>query len=94
LGWNPVFLLSSRIDEQFLQRRWTPAQKPCRGDGYGSLSAGQKLSGMVFMVRTIGYGAHGQKVHLGNSPFSLLLQTPFVFAKIHQDFTLILWSSR
>ncbi len=35
----------------------TPAQKPCRGDGYGNLSAGQKLSGMVFMVRTIAYGA-------------------------------------
>ena len=69
LSRNPAPWLSSRINKHFLQRRWTPAQKPCRGDGYGNLSAGQKLSGMVFTVTTIAYGAHGQKVYLGNSTF-------------------------
>jgi hypothetical protein len=65
---NPVVSLSSRINEQFLQRRWTPAQKPCRGDGYGNLCRHRTLSAGQ---TAIGYGAYGQKVYLGNSPLFL-----------------------
>src|SRR5271157_1195171 len=47
------------------RRCWIPAQKPCRNDGYGNLSASQKLSRMALMVSHVGraWYFHAHQAH-------------------------------